>query len=262
MTDDLARDFELVRETAREAGELALSYWGRGIREETKADGTAVTEADRAVDALFAAKLREARPDYGWLSEESAEHEARLSARRVFVLDPIDGTQSFIHAKDDWTVALSLVEDGEVILSAVVNPVRGEFYEAYRGGGAFLNGRPIAVSTRDTLSGAALIVSPWHLKGSRWKRPWPEVHPVHICSMTYRLCLVASGVGDASFALPPKWEWDVAPGSLLVAEAGGVVTDASGERFRFNNKSAKVPGYLAAGPLLHPLLAERMGDAL
>ncbi|MBT3070596.1 3'(2'),5'-bisphosphate nucleotidase CysQ [Rhodomicrobium sp. Az07] len=262
MTDDLARDFDLVRETAREAGNLALSYWGQGIRSETKADGTAITEADRAVDALFAQKLREARPDYGWLSEESAEHESRLSARCVFVLDPIDGTQSFIQARDDWTVALSLVEDGEVVLSAVVNPVRGEFYEARRGGGAFLNGQPISVGTRDALAGSTLMVSPWHLKGSRWTRPWPEVNPVHICSMTYRLCLVASGVGDASFALPPKWEWDVAPGSLLVAEAGGTVTDANGKAFRFNNQSAKVPGYLAAGPLLHPLLAERMGDAL
>jgi len=259
---DLAQDFELIRETAREAGQLALSYWGRTIRQERKADGTVVTEADYAVDALFAERLRTARPNYGWLSEESAEHEKRLSARRVFVLDPIDGTQAFIQTKDDWTVALSLVQDREVVLSAVVNPVRGEFYEASVGGGAFLNGSPIAVSACNKLSGASLIVSPAHLKSSRWKRPWPELDAVRIASMTYRLCLVARGSGDASFGLPFKWEWDVAPGALLVAEAGGVVTDSAGEPIRFNNKSAKVPGYLAAGPRLHPILAERMLEAV
>ena len=92
MRDDYAEDFDLIRDAVREAGKLALSYWGRSIQKQKKSDGSAVTEADHAVDALLAARLREPRPGYGWLSEESAEHIDRLKARRVWVVDPIDGT--------------------------------------------------------------------------------------------------------------------------------------------------------------------------
>src|SRR5208337_4845439 len=130
MKDDYAQDFDLIRDAAQEAGKLALSYWGRSIEKQRKADGSEVTEADHAVDALLAARLRRTRPSYGWLSEESAEHNERLRARRVWVVDPIDGTRAFIQGRDDWVIALALIEDHTPVLAAVVNPVRGEMFEA------------------------------------------------------------------------------------------------------------------------------------
>ena len=266
MTDDYAQDFDLIRETAREAGKLALTYWGRPIQKQRKADGTEVTEADHAVDALLAARLKGARPGYGWLSEESADHEGRLHARRVWIADPIDGTRAFLQGLDDWVIALALIEDGAPILAAVVNPVRNETYEAHIGQGAFLSGRGLTASAKSELEGAKLVVARNILKPDRWARdskfgPWPPVKTVWANSMIYRFALVASGKADSVFATKPKWEWDVAAGALLVSEAGGIVTDPCGLPLKFNSNEAKVPGFLAAAPNLHHILAGRMGEA-
>jgi myo-inositol-1(or 4)-monophosphatase len=262
MTDDRSLDFYLMRDAAQEASKLALSYWGRSIEKSRKADGSAVTEADHAVDALLAARLRGARPGYGWLSEESADHGSRLEASRVWVVDPIDGTRAFIQGFDDWTVALALVEDGVPVLAAVVNPVRAQTFEARAEEGALLNGRRIHASERSVLSGAKLVVPDSFLKSGRWRRPWPPVKRVWANSLLYRFALVASAAADATFALKPKWEWDIAAGALLVQEAGGLITDPCGLPLKFNSVEAKVPGFLAAGPKLHQILVERMGDAL
>jgi myo-inositol-1(or 4)-monophosphatase len=255
---DLAQDFDLLRETAREAAALALSYRSRPISREHKADGSVVTEADKAIDRLLAARLGDARPDYGWLSEESLENERRLSARRVWILDPIDGTRGFIQGSDDWTIALCLAEDGAPVLSAVINPVRGEFFEARAGLGTFLNGRRIVASAQQELAGARITVAAAALEKGTWRAPWPGAVPVSANSSIYRLALVASGRADASFALNPKWEWDIAAGALLVSEAGGTVTGKTGGPLTFNSAEAKVAGIVAAAPALHGLLIERL----
>ncbi len=262
MQDNYTQDFDLIRDAAQEAGKLALSYWGRSIQKQRKADGSEVTEADHAVDELLAARLRGARPGYGWFSEESAEHNDRLHARRVWIVDPIDGTRAFIQGGNDWVIALALIEDHVPVLAAVVNPVRGEVFEARVGAGAFLNGRRLHASKQGALAGARLAVPDSLLKPNRWRRPWPPVTFVLANSIIYRMALVASGKADASFATKPKWEWDVAAGALLVSEAGGIVTDACGFPLAFNSREAKVPGFLAAAPKLHHILAERMSDAL
>ena len=228
MKDNYTQDFDLIRDAAQEAGKLALSYWGRSIQKQRKADGSEVTEADHAVDELLAARLRDARPGYGWLSEESAEHNDRLHARRVWVVDPIDGTRAFIQGGNDWVIALALIEDHVPVLAAVVNPVRGEVFEARAGAGAFLNGRRLHASKQGALAGARLAVPDLLLKPNRWRRPWPPVTFVLANSIIYRMALVARGDADATFAIKPKWEWDVAAGALLVSEAGGIVTDACG----------------------------------
>jgi myo-inositol-1(or 4)-monophosphatase len=255
---DLSQDFELLRQTAKEAAALALTYWNRPLTPERKADGSVVTEADKAVDRLLAERLRHARPDYGWLSEESLENERRLSARRVWIADPIDGTRAFVKGLDDWTVALCLAEDGAVVLSAVVNPVRNEFYEARAGKGAFLNGQRIHASARQDLEGARVAVSPWPLAKGKWRAPWPGAVPMGINSSIYRLALIASGHADISFALNPKWEWDIAAGALLVSEAGGVIASLSGAPLAFNSVEAKVAASVAAAPALHGKVIERL----
>ena len=140
MQNDYAQDFDLIRDAAQEAGKLALSYWGRSIEKQRKADGSEVTEADYAVDALLAERLKGARPAYGWLSEESAEHNERLRARRVWVVDPIDGTRAFIKGRDDWVIALALIDDHVPVLAAVVNPVRAKHSKRAPGRARFSTG--------------------------------------------------------------------------------------------------------------------------
>jgi myo-inositol-1(or 4)-monophosphatase len=262
MRDNRTEDFELLRNATQEAAWRALTYWGRSIEQGRKADGTTVTEADHAVDALFSERLRGARPDYGWLSEESAEHDTRVTARRVWIVDPIDGTRAFVQGRNDWTVSAGLVEDGVPTLAVVINPVREEIFEARAGGGATLNGRPIHVSDCSTLDGAKVLAPESILKNSRWRTPWPAVKPVWANSILYRMALVACGEADATFATKPKWEWDVAAGALLVAEAGGVATEPDGAPLRFNSAEAKVRGFLASGPNLHQILLARMTEAL
>ncbi|MGO9170456.1 MAG: 3'(2'),5'-bisphosphate nucleotidase CysQ [Rhodomicrobium sp.] len=254
---DLAQDFDLLRKTAQEAASLALSFWGRPVSQERKPDGSSVSEADKAVDRLLAARLASARPDYGWLSEESPEHTSRLAARRVWVLDPIDGTRDFLQGGSDWTVALSLVEDGTPVLAAVINPVRGEVFEAQAGAGAYLNAQRITTSRQNALAGARVAVSAAALTKKPWRAPWPGAIAVGANSTIYRMALVASARADVSFALSPKWEWDIAAGALLVSEAGGTVTSVSGAPLAFNSAEAKVQGFVAAAPDLHQMLIER-----
>ncbi len=256
--EDRTQDFDLLRQTAQEAADLALSFWRRPVSHERKADGTTVTEADKSVDRLLAARLRSSRPGYGWLSEESPEHLTRMRSRRIWVLDPIDGTRDFLHGGQDWTVALCLVEEGAPVLSAVINPVRGESFEAQAGNGAFLNGRRIFASGQSQLIGARVALTVPASNKKPWHAPWPGAVPVSANSSIYRMALVACGRADVCFALNQKWEWDIAAGALLVSEAGGMVTDCFGAPLTFNSAEAKVKGFVAAAPDLHQMLIKRI----
>lgn len=252
---DRSHDLELLRQTAKDAAACALAFFGRSLAVERKADGTVVTEADRAVDDLLSARLKAARPDYGWLSEESFERNAVHDAPKTFILDPIDGTRAFLEGRDDWTVALSLVEKGAPILAVVVNPLRSEVYEAQAGRGASLNGRKITASKRKALDGAQVAVSAVGTTGWSGRAVLSKLSPLFVHSSIYRLALVACGRADLSFALKPKWVWDVAPGALLVSEAEGIISDVMGKPLIFNSAEAKIQGFLAAGPNLHQMLA-------
>src|SRR5690606_38537737 len=125
------------------AGIIASGYFRQELKTWTKEFGSPVSEADVVLDKFLHSALTTARPDYGWLSEESEDNPARLSHRRVFVVDPIDGTRGFIRGEDSWTVSLAVVEDGIAIAGVIYAPVRDEMFEACRGGGAVLNGRPL-----------------------------------------------------------------------------------------------------------------------
>ena len=119
----LARDRDLLAATVREAGALALSMFRTELQTWTKGASSPVSEADMAVNDLIERGLRQATPDYGWLSEESADDTVRLAKRRVWIVDPIDGTRSYLAGRDDWCVSAALVEDGAPVLAAVFAPV-------------------------------------------------------------------------------------------------------------------------------------------
>ncbi len=257
-----ASDLELLNEAARRAGEIAVSFWGQDPEQWDKGSGAGpVTEADIAVNGMLREMLLSARPDYGWLSEESEDEPARLERENVFVIDPIDGTRAFIAGERSWAHALAVVRGGKVQAGLVHLPLLGKTFAAVRGGGARLNGRRLRVPARRALEGACVLSTRKSLRSGRWKDGPPPVRRHFRPSLAYRLALVAEGRFDAMLTLHPTWEWDVAAGSLIASEAGARVTDAAGLPLRFNNPEPCLDGLLAAPDGLHAALRERLSGA-
>ncbi len=137
------RDAALLADTVREAGALALSLFRTELKNWTKGASSPVSEADIAVNDLVESRLRSATPDYGWLSEESADDETRLGKPLVWIVDPIDGTRAYLAGREDWCVSVALVADASPVLAAVFAPATDEFFFAVRGQGATRNDRPV-----------------------------------------------------------------------------------------------------------------------
>lgn len=258
---DLAADLQLLETAARQAGELALGYFGQGLETWFKGNQSPVSEADIAVDRFLADRLLGARPDYGWLSEETADDRARLDRHRVFIVDPIDGTRAFLAGGDEWTVSVAVVEDGRPVAGAVFCPRREEMFTARAGGGAWLNGSSIRVSGNTSVSGATLtgphsIVSNTDVLAAGFEKT--EV----LRSLAYRLVVVAAGRIDVGTARGGPSDWDLAAADLLVQEAGGRVTDVSGKLLTYNRARTGHPALIAASTgLIGPVRAV-LGDII
>lgn len=256
---DFAADLDLIRQAALDAGALAIAERDKGLKIWAKGGGSPVTAADLAVDALLKDRLLGARPDYGWLSEETADTAERLEKRRIFVVDPIDGTVAFMKGKPWWCVPIAVVEDGRPIAAVIHAPMLNETYEATLGGGARLNGRPIHASDTDTLDDAGMLADARLMQGPQWDEPWPAMRYEKRNAIAYRMALVAAGAFDAAVALSPKWDWDVAAGALIAQEAGAKVTDHRGDPWRFNRPDPRQVSLICAAPALHPLIVRRTG---
>jgi myo-inositol-1(or 4)-monophosphatase len=251
-------DLALLEDAARAAGEIALAGAGRPGEIRDKPGGLGpVSEIDLAVDAMLRARLLGARPGYGWLSEETEDGPERQGARRLFVVDPIDGTRAFLAGQKAWSHSLAVVEDGRVIAGVIHLPMLGKTYAATRGNGARLNGSPISVASRTRLEGARLLASAGQLAAWFGAGSVPPVERLFRPSIAYRLCLVADGTADAMLNPRETWEWDIAAGALIAAEAGAAVTDARGGDLVFNRPRPAVDGILAGVPAVRAALAER-----
>lgn len=246
MADADGRDAKLLKETVREAGELAHSMFRTELRKWTKGASSPVSEADIAVNDFLEAKLRGATPDYGWLSEESVDDDARLGKRLVWIVDPIDGTRGYLAGREDWCVSVALVEDCSPLLAAVFAPATSEFFFAARGQGASRNDRPIAVTSGIELD-FARVAGPKPLV-ERLNRTGHDIvlHP-RIASLALRLCRVAHGDLDAAFAGGQSRDWDLAAANLIVQEANGRMTALSGDAILYNRREVAHGMLVAAG---------------
>ena len=255
-----ATDLPLLIDAAREAGRIATRYSGTQAQRWDKPDGAGpVTEADLAVNAMLERDLQVARPDYGWLSEESEDTTDRLSCDKVFIIDPIDGTRSFAEGSRTWAHSLAVAENGEVTAAVIYLPLRDLFYTAAKGQGATLNGARIQASSPGSLSAAEILAAKPNLDPKHWTAgEAPEFKRVYRPSLAYRMALVAQGRFDGMLTLRPSWEWDIAAGDLILREAGGLSTDRMGQALRFNNAHPHLNGVVAAGPELHAQLHARL----
>ena len=253
-----ATDLSLLEEAAREAGEIARGFWRDDPQVWDKGGDDPVSEADFAVDRHLHRRLLAARPDYGWVSEETEDDVARLQAERVFIVDPIDGTRSFVAGEKTWAHSLAVVENGRVTAACVYLPVRDKLYLAALGQGATLNGEAIAATGPLSVDGATVLSPKVSFRDEFWKGGPPPVERHFRPSLAYRMALVGEGRFDAMLTLRPAWEWDIAAGALIAAEAGARVTDRHGEALVFNSPVRQTAGVLAGGAALHEALMARL----
>jgi myo-inositol-1(or 4)-monophosphatase len=253
---NFARDAALLADTVREAGALALSLFRTELKNWIKGASSPVSEADIAVNELIAGRLRSATPEYGWLSEESADDDARLGKDLVWIVDPIDGTRAYLAGREDWCVSVALVADALPVMGAVFAPASGEFFFAQAGRGSRLNGTAIHAT-----SGTALdfprIAGPKPLV-ERLNHSAGEIslHP-RIGSLALRLCRVAEGRLDAAFAGGQSRDWDLAAANLIVQEANGSMTALSGDTILYNRREVTHGVLVAAGRDRHASIVEQ-----
>jgi myo-inositol-1(or 4)-monophosphatase len=253
--DDLARDTALLAATVREAGALALSLFRTELKNWTKGASSPVSEADIAVNDLLERRLRSATPDYGWLSEESLDDEARLDRHLVWIVDPIDGTRGYLAGHKDWCVSVALVADRSPVVGCVFAPASDEFFFAVRGQGTMRNGLPVHATDGVELD-FSRVAGPKPLVQRLSSRPGEIVLHPRIGSLALRLCRVAQGSLDAAFAGGQSRDWDLAAANLIVQEAGGTMTALSGDAISYNCREVTHGVLVAAGRDRHARIVE------
>lgn len=247
-------------DVAYEAGALSLEWLKRGAKSWDKSPGSPVTEADIALNNLIQASLMTARPDYGWLSEETEDDPGSRNAPHTWVIDPIDGTRGFMKGLPTYTVCIARVDGTEPIAAAVYNPLAKQMFAAGKGLGATLNGEPISVTDRALVEDCLMIglADKFHSKAA--SKVWPRLRLLDPMpnSIAYRICLVAAGQADASLSTGRLHDWDIAAAALILSEAGGIITDQHGASYRLNGEEVCQTGMVAAGANLHPLVLENL----
>ena len=251
---ELLRDRERLATAVQEAGAIAKKFFRNPLKHWTKGLGDSpVSEADIASNDLLQKRLVE--PGDGWLSEESENDPTRLAARRVWVVDPIDGTRAFIAGREDWSVSVALVVDGRPVLAALFAPATEELFLSTVGGGATRNGVAIRASAGDSLDGVRVGGPKRMMERIALKAagivPMPRVR-----SLALRLARVADGELDAAIAGGNSHDWDLAAADLLVHEAGGLMTALDGRVLTYNRPDPMHSIVLATGHNRHAALAD------
>jgi len=239
-------DLDRIREALEAAAEAIRPFTpGAVAYEEKSSRGDPLTAADLAANDALQAILPSAGE--GWLSEETADSPERLPCRRVWVVDPLDGTREFVDGIPEWCISVGLVEDGVPVAGGILSPPNNQLILGASGEGVTLNGDPIVSTGRRRLDGAVILASRSEWKRGEWDRFKEAPFSVRPCgSVAYKLGQVAAGLADGTWTLVPKHEWDVAGGAALMLASGGVLLHADGTRPLFNQPSPKLPNFLAA----------------
>lgn len=261
---DMDREAGFIRDIARDAGALLLSHYGTIKTWKVKTSpGDIVTAADHAVEQLVLNRLEAEFPDHNLLTEEMG-WVRKDPERPTWVLDPLDGTRNFAIGVPTWSVSIACVLNGRPELGVVFDPVHDEMFRARRGAGAFVNERPLAVGAQPDLAEGLVSVSwsPHRTDKDYFMRIVSRVNEHttwfrRIGSAAVVMAYTASGRFDAYIqgGINP---WDIAAGTLLVEEAGGVVTNFSGGPVDLFSSDIDL---LAANPFIHrQLVSEIMPD--
>jgi myo-inositol-1(or 4)-monophosphatase len=240
-------DLDRIREALEAAAEAISPFIPGAVDyDEKSARGDPVTAADLAANEVLQALLPS--EGEGWLSEETADNPRRLQYRRVWVVDPLDGTREFVDGIPEWCISVGLVEEGVPVAGGILSPPNNQMVLGAMGRGVTLNGETIASTGRKNLDGAVILASRSEWTRGEWDRYEGAPFSVKPCgSVAFKLGQVAAGLADGTWTLVPKHEWDVAGGAALMLAAGGALLHADGSRPLFNQADPKLPDFLA-GP--------------
>ena len=236
-------DIELLRSAAVAAGIMALGYFRRDIKSWTKENSSPVTEADFVVDDFLAKTLLGARPDYGWLSEESADDPSRLDKRRIFIVDPIDGTRGFMRGDARWSICLAVVENGVAVAGVIYAPALDELYEAVIDQGAKLNSRPLV--WKPNQHPLPVIPAARAVLNELSHDHVDYIEGPTLPSLAHRLVQVATGTLDVAIGRRGAQDWDIAAASVILKECGIGFEDVCVGAPKFNKPEIR-HGALAA----------------
>ncbi|WP_416236921.1 3'(2'),5'-bisphosphate nucleotidase CysQ [Rhizobium sp. CC-YZS058] len=256
------RDLELITTAAMAAGEKALGFFRKNPDFRYKnEDRSPVSEADYAANDVLKERLLAARPNYGWLSEETDDDEARLGCETVFVVDPIDGTRAFIAGKDVWCVSVAVVHEGRPVAGVLYAPALIELYQAAQGQGARRNGLPIRTSQAG--DGDKLQIALSEQRVARLPAAFRAgmTRIAHVPSLAYRLAMIADGRIDGTVVERNSHDWDLAAADLILDEAGGRLAGLDGQPLAYNGKQVTHDLLCAARlSVLDPLVAAAGGS--
>ncbi len=239
---------EIVIEAAKDAGELITSFYNSEFEVKMKGIGNPVTEADIAADKKIKSILTTNFPDYGWLSEETQDTPERLKKKRVWVVDPIDGTKEFVDGIPNFVVSIGLVENGIPILGVIHNPINKDTYSAILNHGFRYNGKLLTISKKNTLSECSILNSRSETNDGLWdsyNSSFKELIPIG--SIALKLAMVASNQADMVASLKPKNEWDICAGHCLINEANGNLLTTNSKKITYNNTKTLIKPGLIAG---------------
>jgi len=233
--------------SAEEACDLIKKMMQRPLESWSKQDRSPVTAIDLAVDALLRRSLGALAPDISWMSEETADDPSRLNARRLWVVDPIDGTRALMSGLPEYCISVALVADHRPVLAIIANPSTGDLYRAVVGEGAWHNsGRRLQVAKRSTASAPRLLVSRSEHGRGMWQGVAEDMTIEPLSGLAWKMVQVADGLADATVTPWRRSEWDAAAGDLIVAEAGGWSGDLAGNPLSYNQRSPTFRGVICA----------------
>ena len=258
MNYDVAADLDLAILAAREAGRIIMRSFRTDQKVTHKSPDQPLTEADLAADAMLKRLLLGDRLLYGWLSEETADNPARLQRDHVWIVDPIDGTSSYIDGYAEFAISIGLAVDHEAVLGVVYNPATDEMYAAQRGRGAWRVGGSSLNVVRPPCGSRVMVASRSEIENGEFEPFRDDFVITETGSTAYKLLKVATGVADVFVSRGPKSEWDVCAGALIVEEAGGRATDLNGRAIRYNQERTEVFGIMATNGQLHGEMIERV----
>lgn len=246
-TDEMVsrqEDLSRITEALQAAVEVVRQFTPGPVDFRLKDNGDPVTDADQTINqALMEQLLAE---DEGWLSEETADNLSRLEKRRVWIVDPLDGTREFIEGIPEWCISVGLVEDGIPVAGGICNPIAGETVLGAIGLGVTLNGQPITQEQEKREKDMTVLASRSEVERGEWEQyAGAPFNVIPMGSVAYKLARVAAGLNDATWTLVPKNEWDVAAGVALITAAGGFVCTPDGKVPTFNQSNPLMKGLLA-----------------